>query len=71
MGAVPRSLWCNVINSAATAEAVRQFTLARLRRSSLIWLKTDHIYPAHRGGEAGGPRLGEILARLGLPERLG
>ncbi|HLI83279.1 MAG TPA: glycosyl transferase family protein [Bryobacteraceae bacterium] len=73
--AVPlRMFWANLINFAATLEALQQFARARLERRALVWRKTDHDYPAmglpvgNGSGAPGGgihfpgrPRLGEIL----------
>ena len=56
VGGPARQLWGNVVNFAATLAAIRQFASARLRRRSLDWRKTDHVYPR--------PRLGEMLVRL-------
>jgi hypothetical protein len=63
--------WGNVVNCLATAQALHQFLTARLRRQSLVWRKTDHVYP---GVPARGipiclrqrPRLGEVLVHLRL-----
>jgi hypothetical protein len=57
-------LWGNVVNSIATAEALRQFLAARLRRHALVWRKTEHAYPADSSCGQGRPRLGEILVRM-------
>ena len=66
-----RVLWGNLINCCATAQALHQFVTARIRRRSLTWRKTDHVYP---GVAARGipmrirrrPRLGEVLVHLRL-----
>jgi adsorption protein B len=63
-GAPLRMLWGNVVNSIATALAVREFIGARVRRHALAWRKTEHAYPAHRARELGRPRLGEILVHM-------
>jgi bacteriophage N4 adsorption protein B len=45
--AVPlRVFWGNVVNCAATAMALSQFAIARLKRCSVAWKKTQHDYPA-------------------------
>jgi adsorption protein B len=59
-----RALWANQLNGLATAAALAQFVKARLRRRDLVWRKTDHIYPAHRGAAHGRPKLGEVLVRM-------
>jgi adsorption protein B len=61
-GALPRMFWGNLLNSAATVSALRQFAGARLRGRSLAWRKTDHNYPVcHTTGQG---RLGEVLVRM-------
>jgi len=59
-----RMLWGNVVNSAATAGALRQFWKARSQRRSLTWLKTDHVYPSQVNAEKARPRVGEILVKM-------
>jgi len=61
-GVLPRMFWGNLLNSAATVSALRQFASARLRGHALAWRKTDHKYPAcHMPGQG---RLGELLVRM-------
>jgi adsorption protein B len=59
-----RMLWGNMVNSLATAEALWQFLVARLRRHALVWRKTEHVYPADASCGQGRPRLGEVLIRM-------
>ncbi len=60
-----RMLWGNVVNSAATVGALRQFWIARRNRRTLAWLKTDHDYPGQFNAQKGRhPRVGEILVRM-------
>jgi hypothetical protein len=59
-----RTVWANQVNGVATGAAIAQFLLARLRRDSLAWRKTDHVYPAHRTALAGRPKIGEVLIRM-------
>ena len=40
-----RMFWGNAVNFAATAAALWDFWDARTRGRSLVWRKTDHIYP--------------------------
>jgi adsorption protein B len=40
-----RALWGNVVNFAATVNALRDFLESRLSGRGLAWRKTDHIYP--------------------------
>ena len=61
-GVLPRMFWGNLLNSAATVSALRQFAAARLRGRALAWRKTDHKYPACRTPGQG--RLGELLVRM-------
>ena len=63
-GVLPRMFWGNLVNSAATISALRQFTAARLGGRALPWRKTDHKYPACRLPGQG--RLGEVLVRMRL-----
>ncbi|MBZ5582100.1 MAG: glycosyl transferase family protein [Acidobacteriia bacterium] len=44
-----RMPWANIVNCAATLEGLRQFFGARSRRGALVWIKTEHIYPAQTG----------------------
>jgi adsorption protein B len=45
LGVPVRAVYANVLNSAATVEAVRRFAIARLYGRPLKWLKTEHAYP--------------------------
>jgi hypothetical protein len=58
-----RSFWGNLVNCAATAESLRQFFEARLKRGALAWRKTEHAYPAHYA-RVQHPRLGEVLVNM-------
>lgn len=66
-----RTFWANALNALATASALGRYMAARLRRQSLIWLKTDHMYP-NRAALMQQRRLGEILvdARAIAPSAL-
>jgi adsorption protein B len=55
-----RMFWANAVNSLATASAIARYTAARLRRQSMVWLKTDHMYP-NRAALMQQRTLGEIL----------
>ena len=61
-GVLPRILWSNVVNCAATFSALWQFTGAVRHGRSLAWRKTEHMYPVHR--TPGQSRLGEILVGM-------
>jgi len=41
-----RAVWANWINGLATLSALHQYARARLLRVPLVWLKTEHTYPA-------------------------
>jgi adsorption protein B len=56
-----RIFWGNLLNCAATVTALREFMVACLKHSTLVWNKTEHAYPPHRTLEQGRPRLGEVL----------
>jgi adsorption protein B len=45
-GAPLRMPWVNLVNCAATVAAMGQFAKARLTRRTLVWRKTEHVYPA-------------------------
>ncbi len=64
LGVPVRMLWGNVVNSAATIGALHQFWIARRRRRTLAWLKTDHDYPCQLTGPRTRARVGEILVRM-------
>ncbi len=59
-----RIFWGNVVNCAATADALGQFMRGRMNHRTLPWNKTEHAYPGHRTAEQGRPRLGEVLMRM-------
>ena len=58
-----RSLWGNLINCVATAESLRQFLQARVKRGAMAWRKTEHAYPAHFAPDQR-LRLGEVLVNM-------
>ena len=59
-----RVLWANQVNGLATLVALGQFLMARVRRSGLVWRKTDHVYIAQGHTRPGRPRLGDVLVRM-------
>lgn len=61
LGVPIRNVYANVLNSAATLEAIRRFTFARLRGEPLKWLKTEHAYPTRATLLSHRRRLGELL----------
>lgn len=65
LGVPIRNIYANVLNSTATFEAIRRFTLARLRGEPLKWLKTEHAYPSRETLLSHKRRIGEILVTEG------
>lgn len=65
LGVPLRTVWANWLNCAATICALARYTAARLGKRPLVWIKTEHDYPACPA--IGGPRplLGEILVESG------
>lgn len=61
LGVPIRNMYANILNSAATFEAIRRFALARMRGEPLKWLKTDHAYPTRATLLSHKRRIGEIL----------
>ena len=64
LGVPVRVLCGNVVNSAATIGALRQFWIAHRSRRTLAWLKTDHDYPCQFTSPKTRARVGEILVRM-------
>jgi bacteriophage N4 adsorption protein B len=60
-----RTVYGNVLNSAATAQALAQFIKARALGRPLKWLKTDHAYPSRAALLEHKKMLGEILVSSG------
>jgi hypothetical protein len=60
-----RAVYANILNSAATIEALRRFAWARLRGHPLRWLKTEHAYPSRTVLLSHKRPLGEILVSGG------
>ncbi len=65
LGVPVRAVYANVLNSAATIEAVRRYAWARLRGRPLKWLKTEHAYPHRDLLLSHKRRLGELLTSRG------
>jgi len=65
LGVPFRAVYANVLNTAATAQAVARYTSARVRGQPLKWLKTEHAYPARAALLAQKRKLGEILVSSG------
>ncbi len=64
LGVPARMLLGNLVNSLATLEALRQFTVAAYTGRSLAWRKTSHVYPLHAQETERRPRIGELLVRM-------
>lgn len=60
-----RVVWANWINCLATAAALKQYAVARLRGNPLVWLKTEHNYPSRAALMRHKKRLGEVLVESG------
>ena len=60
----PRIVLANYINSVATFSAFRQFLSAKWRGLPLVWIKTDHAYPAQEALAHRTMRLGELLVEM-------
>lgn len=65
LGVPVRAVYANVLNSAATVEAIRRFAWARLHGRPLKWLKTEHAYPSRSVLLSHKRPLGEILTSGG------
>ena len=65
LGAPVRTVYGNVLNSAATVRAVAHFAVARVSGRPLKWLKTDHNFPSRATLLAHKRKLGEILVGSG------
>jgi adsorption protein B len=44
-GVPVRTLWANLVNCAATVQALRQFAASHTKSRALEWRKTEHVYP--------------------------
>lgn len=56
-----RAIYANYINFRATAGAIRRYAWSRWSGRPLVWLKTDHTYPAFAGAPPQVRSVGEIL----------
>ncbi len=67
-----RTLYANLINSAATVQALWRYGNARALGRPLVWLKTEHAYPSQTALRVSGKRLGEVLLAEGYvtPDQL-
>ena len=65
LGVPLRLPYANVLNAAATVQAVARYAYARMRRLPLRWVKTEHSYPTRAALLAHKRPLGEILVGSG------
>jgi len=65
LGVPLRLPYANLLNAAATVQAVARYASARMRGVPLRWIKTDHSYPTRAALLAHKRPLGEILIALG------
>ncbi len=65
LGVPLRLPYANVLNAAATVQAVVRYANARLRKLPLRWIKTEHSYPTRAALLTHKRPLGEILQALG------
>ncbi|MGH9722912.1 MAG: glycosyl transferase family protein [Bryobacteraceae bacterium] len=61
LGVPVRTMLGNVINLLATFSALRRYSVAKVRRRPLVWLKTEHAYPSRAALRGYQRKLGEIL----------
>ncbi len=66
LGTPWRCLHGNFINSFASFGALWQFAAAKLQGRPLVWLKTEHAYPAHSALLAHGRDLSDVLISSGM-----
>jgi bacteriophage N4 adsorption protein B len=65
LGVPLRLPYANLLNAAATVQAVARYTNARIRRIPLRWVKTEHSYPTRSALLVHKRPLGEILVASG------
>jgi len=65
LGVPLRAVYANTLNSAATFQAVLQYSVARAKHQPLKWLKTDHAFPSRGVLPESRRKLGEILVSAG------
>jgi adsorption protein B len=65
LGVPLRLPYANLLNAAATVQAVARYASARMRGVPLRWIKTEHSYPTRAALLVHKRPLGEILIALG------
>jgi adsorption protein B len=58
--------YCNLVNTLATLSAIHRYFRARIRKETLVWLKTEHQYPNRAALTGYSRRLGEVLLDQGI-----
>jgi adsorption protein B len=65
LGVPVRAVYANALNATATFNAVGRYTIARLQKRPLKWLKTEHTYPNRAALLSHKRKIGEILVASG------
>jgi adsorption protein B len=65
LGVPLRTVYANLLNSAASIQASVRYLTARLKREPLAWMKTEHAYPSRAALLSHKRKLGEILVSSG------
>jgi adsorption protein B len=65
LGVPLRVLHSNFINCVASLRAVWRYSQARIQQKQLVWLKTEHAYPAHEALQSHRRELADVLVRSG------
>ncbi len=66
LGVPLRVPYCNLVNTLATLSALHRYVRARIRKETLVWLKTEHQYPNRTALTGYSRRLGEVLIDRGI-----
>ncbi len=61
LGVPLRTVYGNLLNSAASCQAVMKYVASRWKREPLQWMKTEHAYPSRAALLGHKRKLGEIL----------
>lgn len=61
LGVPLRTVYANLLNSAASIHAVARYIASRMKREPLAWMKTEHAYPSRSALLSHKRKLGEIL----------
>lgn len=66
LGIPLRCLYGNFVNCFASCSAIWRFIKSKLQRQPLVWLKTEHAYPAHAALPAHRRDLSDVLVSSGI-----